>query len=1620
MKSKGLHILKKTVLWIIISVAALIVLIPALLYIPFIQDIAKNIAINKIEKATGMDVELERLRLRFPLTVELQGLMMAQEGDTLISARQAEVDVAFWPLLHSTIDVNEARLADATYRLNTPDSAIYLKARIDRFTTQGTDLKFNMERINVGRTLLDGADVTLVLKDTITPPTPSDTTQTMMVISAPDIELRNINFHMQMLPTIDSLLTHIGSARLKDGEINMAEKSIVAGALTVDSLTARYLTPTAEFLANYKSPSLPDSIATDTTEVSSEPWDINIGKIDIAAPYALYGQAGIRPLPGLDMSYIEVGDAKIQIDSFHNRGAEIRVPLTHLSLNERCGLSLDASGVFAMDSTAMHAENFKIATQRSALSLDATMGLGDMTTDPTLPLRLLASGSVAVSDIGTAFPTAGAMFNGLPPNSVLNLNADINGTTGELTVEQLKASMNGLFAIDAEGQVANPMDFNRMSGRVNIDGRISNVDFLKHQMLDRKTAAMINIPPMSVKGAVDYRPGLIDGDVAVTTTGGKLALDAKWNQKAEGYDLALNTSSFPLQRFLPGLGISDITASAAVKGHGYDPGKRSTSAKADIDLKHLSYNGQALNNVSLTASIDTCRLTGHIVSANPEADLDADLTAWITRDGYEWDLSGDIRHLDLEALKLSQSPMSGTVELYTSGRFNPRNGDIDADLNLTRLNWLMGEDQLAMSDATAHLQSADSLTLATIETGDFNARAQAFCGLDTLMSRINTTTTLLNRQITEKNVDVVALQQALPPHLHLNVQSGSNNAIAKYLNETSNIYFKDASLTLKNDSLITMNAAVNGFQTGSTRLDEITFDANQHNQFLVYRLTVDNQPGTMDDFAHVNISGFLSADKMSVLIKQSNIQDKQGFFLGMNTTLTDSTATVKFVPYQPTIAYKKWTINRDNIVRYDFKHRHLDANLTLRSDSSSLHLYTDHMSDTLAVGQEDVVLEMKNINIAEWLSVSPFAPPVKGDIDADLRFRWNEQEITGKGLVNINELYYGKERVGTFAVDLDVANDSHTGALRADAALMIDNVKVITASGNLNDSTAVHPFLLDFSMIHFPLRVVNPFLPKDVAQLSGMLNGTMDITGDLANPIFNGYLDFDSTAVKVGITGASYAFSEEKIPVDSNIVRFDGFSINGLNSNPLRINGTVDARHLSDIKLNLAATARDMQIVNSSRPRGANVYGKAFIDLDATVKGNMSLLVVNADLNLLAGTNVTYVMTDGVETLAPQSSGDMVRFVQFSDTTASVHGDTIPESTMSMLLDANLTISEGSTINVDLSPDGKNKVSVSGSGNLAYSQTPMSTDGRLTGRYTISSGFVRYTPQISTGGISMSIMSEKNFKFTEGSYIAFNGDMLNPTLNIQAVERLKANVTQEGQNSRLVNFDIGLSVTNTLSNMNVAFDLSTNDDLTIQNELQAMSPEQRANQAMNMLLYNQYTGPGTKATANLSGNPLYSFLASQLNSWAANNIRGVDISFGIDQYDKTTDGSKSTTTSYSYRVSKTLFNDRFKIVVGGNYSTDADADENFSQNLINDISFEYMLNRSGSMYVRLFRHVGYESILEGEITQTGVGFVLKRKLNSLRDIFRFARKPQDTTVPAPSTTSVQETKANSDETESTK
>ena len=115
------------------------------------------------------------------------------------------------------------------------------------------------------------------------------------------------------------------------------------------------------------------------------------------------------------------------------------------------------------------------------------------------------------------------------------------------------------------------------------------------------------------------------------------------------------------------------------------------------------------------------------------------------------------------------------------------------------------------------------------------------------------------------------------------------------------------------------------------------------------------------------------------------------------------------------------------------------------------------------------------------------------------------------------------------------------------------------------------------------------------------------------------------------------------------------------------------------------------------------------------------------------------------------------------------------------------------------------------------------------------------------------------------------------------------------------------------------------------------------------------------------------------------NLKNIDVSFGIDSYDDTMNGGQGTRTDYSYKVSKTLFNDRFKVIIGGSFSPDAAADENLKENLVDDISLEYRLDKRDNMLIKIFRHTGYESILEGEV---------RKKLLKLSELFRLSSRKE--------------------------
>lgn len=1565
----------KVAAWIIMVPLLVVAVLLMLVYSPWSQNYMRQYAVQTLQRQ-GIEARIDSFALHFPLSVELRGVRLDMPGPQIISASKLQAKVGVVPLLAGQASLSDISLTDGQFRLGAPDSAMLL-------TVSGRTIAIDRARVGLAKLDIDadnarlsGGRVSLTLNQWVpTDSTPSSKDKTDMKIKVKSLALSNMSYRMRMLPTIDSLGAEIPCGRVEGFELDLLRQCIHIQSFVGQRLAASYIAPDSATIA--ATPPIPPSTS------SSEEWTVRIDTIGFTQSRGLYTTRGVTPLPGLDFAYIQADSMTLGVKNFYNRGTVVRVPIS-LEGTERSGVALRAQGKLNVDSLATRLDSFSITTPRgTTLAASMLIGMGDLLTEPSTPFGVKADGQIAAADMALMFPPMAPMLAAMGRNAKIDAGTAMSGTAGRLNVENLNVAIPGMAYLDARGTVLNAFNPAAIGGRIALQGEIIDIDRIKPMLMSRTTAAQVNIPRTRLEGNVNMLGGKIDGKLKAVTDGGDIALDADWNSRLENYDLKVAAKHFPVRSFMPLLGVGRVSATLTAKGHGYNPMSPKTSIDVTAAVDRAEYGKYTYGNIKGSAALHAGQAQLSLNSNDPNARFTLDASGNLAGQAYTWQARLDGTHIDLKALGLSADDAEIAAVLTADATVQPSHRAIDGNLKLQSLSYRDKITTTRLSNIIAALQATDSVTTLTLDNRDLHGRLVSRTSLDSIMTRLDQTSGILAQQFRLMKVNVDTLQRALPK-FELELNAGPDNMLTDLMAE-SRSRFGNLRVTASNNTSLSLRADMLRYASPSMKLDTVSFDLAQYEDRLVFDGRIENAPGTFDEWAHVSVAGFIFENRLGMRLNQLNIKNEEGYNIGLDAVVADSTVTLSVNPVDPTIAYMPWSVNEDNFIKYSFSHHHLDANLHMKSAKSSLAVYTDHVEGT--DGQEEIVVDMNDIDIADWIRINPFAPGYSGRLSADMKVSYKDSNINGHGTVTLADFTYDRRRVGTLRSDLEISTDL-AGKLRAHAGLFVDGRKAIDVSGAVNDSTAGSPLAMQMSLTSFPLSIANPFMPQGVMSMRGTLNGQMAVSGTGLEPHLDGWVQFDSAAVRVAMTATEYKFNDVRIPVEDNVVQFNNFAVSGTNSNPLTVSGTVDAHSFVNPKVDLRFNAQNMQIVNSNRAaRGATVYGRANINLGATVRGDMKFMAVNTNVSVLPGTNITYVMADAATVISQQQNSNMVKFVNFADTVQVTQADSLEQSGMAMMVTATLDLQTGTTVNVDLNSNGRDKVSVQPNGTLDFSMMPFSQP-RLTGRINLPKGFARYTPPLLT---------EKNFELQPDSYVAFNGDIMNPTLNVVAVDVMRANVTQTGQNSRMVNFDVTLSVTGTLENMNVAFDLGTDDDITVANELQSMSASQRASQAMNMLLYNVYSGPGTTANSNLSGNMLYSFLASQINNWAAGAIKGVDLTFGVDQYDRTVGDNTSQTTSYSYQVSKSLFNDRFKIVVGGNYSTDAGTDENLSQNLIKDISFEYFLNRAQTMYVRLFRHTGYESILEGEITKTGVGFVYKRKSNSLRGLLGLRRHHRQTT-----------------------
>ena len=1562
--------LARKVVKILLGVLAFFLLMPILIYVPPIQNFLKDTACALVSDATGMQISIEKFRLSFPLDVSLRGVVVVEaSGDTMVRAKEAIIDIKLKPLFDLDISPKTLKLKEGMYRMVSPDSSMVLKAEIESLTVgDASNVSLRNSIIDLDKAVIDGGLISLNMDVWKAKPKPDDPNAVKWLIKIKEAELNDVDFSMSMLPTIDALDVKLGHTLLKDGIVDLRQNKISAAYLLTENGDLKYFVPSAEYVASHPAPK-------DSSVSSSKPMVIVADSVSMQNYRALYATKGVKPQKGFDASYIEADSVNVEISGMTIDGANIVVPLRHVSAHERCGLAItQGEGVLEVSNDGIGLNDFRIKTEHSNLYADADVSYSLMAMKKSAPINAIVSASIGWGDIYCFMPAVKDYVKGVPTHNSLDVELNAGGNLSDVVVDMFDVRMKDYLSFTARGKIQNPLNFNRLSGYLDLNGELSNSSLVNQIVY----GVGIDVPTFSIDGRVDIESGNYKADLELLTECGDVVLDGELNLNKEDFYADLVVNQLQMNSIMPSLGLGVVGLELHAQGSGFNPTDSVAWSEIKLDVSELEYDGVMYNDIELSAMLESGNFDIELVSYNPYADVDIKASGRIA-ESYEADLKAHINYVDLRKLGLTKEVNSGSVEISLEGNADIDRNIYDIDLSLRSIDWNLNNRTIHLPDGLSLKFKSETHSVGfDVKAPNVKASFASECALDSLVGGFMSMTDSLKLQVERKNISIEEIKRLMPP-VDLSVKAKGQGMIKQVL-AVAGVSVDSVDFRFSKSDKLAFDGYFQNFDFGAMRLDTVTLNMGDRGRMVDYSLHVGNRKGNLDDFAQVDLKGYLGGNRASASLTQKNISGEVGYRLGFTAAMQDSVVSVHFTPLNATIAYMPWSLNDDNHLDYTLTSSHVDANLEAHSQDSYIKLQTvtDDYGDALQVN-------LSNLHIEDFLRMSALAPPIQGTVSSDMKLVFRGKSIGGKGTIGVDALTYERKKLGDFDLNF-AAGVGYEGKAGARVSLLVDDKKVLTGYGlkNVTDSAGNTQNRLGLKLDSFPMKIANAFIGKDVAQVEGLISGDMTMTGSLTEPLLNGHIQFDDASVFLPIMGGSLKLDSEDVPVTDNVIRFNDFKVWGANKNPLVVTGDVDARSINNINVNLKLSAQEMQLINNDKRAKSDIYGKLFMTLDATAKGSLNALDIALNASVLPATDVYYTIPDAQSMISERGSSEVVKFVEFSNTTKPVQVDTVAVASTSMRINANLDIVNGAKATVNLSASGADRVQLSPYGSLVYSQSYMG-DMRLNGQLNLGTGFVRYTPPI---------MGEKLFTLEPNSYVLWNGELMNPILNIKAVNKMKASVKQDGQNSRVVNFDISLILSNTLNNIGILFDVKTDDDVAVQNELKSMSPDQRSNQAMNMLITNAYVGGAATSASDIGENALYSFLTSKLNSWAASNIRGVDLSFGIDHYDKTIDGRSSSSMSYSYQVSKSLFNNKFKIVVGGNYTTDATADENFAQNLISNISFEYMLKQTNnlSMYLKLFRHTDYESILEGEITETGAGFVMKRRLTNLKQLFDIGTK----------------------------
>ena len=1286
----------------------------------------------------------------------------------------------------------------------------------------------------------------------------------------------------------------------------------------------------------------------------------------------------IKPVAGIDPNHIAVKRLTLMLDtlSYNNEGV-LRAGLRGLTLHEKCGLDVTRlSGSVYMDTTQLRLPALQLRTPASRIDADVAFDFKAFSAGKGGHCQAMVDASIGYDDIRTlATGYVDKAYLRALPHKPLAIKGTVSGNIDHLRLPSLTLNMPGVLQASVNGYT-NYVTKDWRNGKFNFNLRTKSLAAVR-QLMPASLKQSINVPDgLSLRGKAAFNGSRYDADIKAGIGRGSLAAKAKLDVKRETYNVVATAHQLPIASIVRGVPVGPFSGSLRASGSGWDVMSPRASLTADAKVNTLSYERYPLGGISVKANLRGGKAVAHFEADNPLLQGNGHIEALLGRHNYEVAVKASLPNLDLKKLGVTTDTLYFGTDIDIKATANKAFTAYALSGSIANNHFTTQRMSAMAKDILFDLATSRDTTTANISAGDLRLRLGAKGDIPHLGTHLARFANELQKEAKTYNIDQERLKTYLPV-MAFYLDAGRDNPLYN-IARMKGYSFSSAYVNLNTDPHVGMtgDARMGALNVGALLLDTIDTHIFQDSTGVQMRGLVKNgkkNPNPLE----VRMRSYVMRSGAGIELSYYDSEGERGVDVGLQAALVDGGLNIHLYPENPVLAYRNFKVNKDNYI-FLGKDNSIRADVDLLADDGTgLKIYGEPKDSV-----NDLTVSVNQVNLGELSAVLPYMPKLSGMLSGDVHVTDDSQhkQLSAMASLTADNFKYEDMPLGNVGIDA-VYLPKTGGEHHASAFISSNGEEVLACNGTYFDRDG-GTFEGDAQLHDFPLQMLNGFMAGTDVALKGIAGGDLRVNGSLDKPVINGSLDLDSAHIYSDVYGFDLRTDERALDIKDSRIIFSDYRLFSTGKEPMVLNGTFDMSDFERMRMDFAMRAKNFELINTRKKAQSMLFGKVYANYVGTLKGTTDNLSLRGKLEVLDRTDVTYILKDSPLSVDDRLH-DLVQFTNFKDSTQTAQPEKAVDGGMDITM--GISISDAAIFHCNLSDDGQSYVKLEGGGDMTLRMTQQG-DMRMTGLFTTNSGEMKY---------QLPVIPLKTFQIVQGSYVQFTGDVMNPTLNIAAKERTKAVVTEDDK-QRSVAFDVGVKITKPLNDMGLEFTIEAPEDLNIQNQLASMSAEQRGKAAVTMMATGMYmtdetmmSGSGFKAN-----NALNAFLQSEIQNIAGSALKTIDINLGVESG---TSQTGTSTTDYSFQFAKRFWGNRISVIIGGKVSTGADA-TNSAESFINNVSVEYRLDQGATRYVKAFYDRDTQDPLEGQLTKTGAGLVLRRKTDKLGELFIFRNKSKKKTA----------------------